>query len=151
LPRSAIKDRQVDPAEARRVSDDVDRDDLLVRELEGQCHKQPSTRSHDNSYSSVHERQLRKPGTPREDERLLGHGPCTAYFPRCARRHSRAVGSHHDIWVEHRKKRGEVTAAGGSQEGFDNFALAGEIGVRDRGCPRTWRRARLASYLAAAG
>jgi hypothetical protein len=44
-----------------------------------------------------------------------------------------AVGSDHDVWIENRKKRVEVTAARGSEEGVDNFSLAGEIGVGNLG------------------
>ena len=33
--------------------------------------------------------------------------------------HGCAVGSEHDVWVEHREQRGEITAARGSEEGVD--------------------------------
>jgi hypothetical protein len=50
-------------------------------------------------------------GTPREGERLLGHGRRTADLPWGARRHGGAVGSEHDVWIEHREQRSEVTDA----------------------------------------
>ena len=61
--------------------------------------------------------------------------------PRPARREPRtrrrgadaAVGSQHDVRVEHRDQRLEVAVAGGGEEGVDDFALAGEIGVGHRG------------------
>src|SRR2546421_10738374 len=43
--------------------------------------------------------------------------------------HGRLVGSEHDIWVEYREKRVEVTAARGSEKGIDHFSLAGEIDI----------------------
>jgi len=39
-----------------------------------------------------------------------------------------AVGSENDFRVEQREKCAEVTAARGSEEGVDDFALAGAIG-----------------------
>jgi hypothetical protein len=72
---------------------------------------------------------LRKSGTPREDERLLSHGPLTADFSRCARRHGSAVCSDHNVWIKHREKRLKVSTARGGEEGIDHLSLAGEICV----------------------
>src|SRR6266566_9616445 len=47
--------------------------------------------------------------------------------------HDRLVGSEHDIWVEHREKCVEVTAARGSEESVDYFSLRCEIDVGSRG------------------
>src|SRR5947208_3512344 len=47
--------------------------------------------------------------------------------------HGRLVGSEHDIWVEYREKRVEVTAARGSEKGIDHFSLRCEIDVGSRG------------------
>jgi hypothetical protein len=44
-----------------------------------------------------------------------------------------ALSARNDVWVERREQRIEVTAARGSEEGIDNFSLAGEIGVGNRG------------------
>ena len=57
----------------------------------------------------------------------------TVDLPRRAHFHVCAVGSEHDVWVEHREKRLEVTLARGGQEGVDDFSLAGAIGVGNRG------------------
>src|SRR3990170_1577312 len=59
----------------------------------------------------------------------------TVDLPRRAHFHVCAVGSEHDVWVEHREKRLEVTLARGGQEGVDDFSLAGAIGVGSRGRP----------------
>ena len=40
-----------------------------------------------------------------------------------------AVGSEHDVRVEHGEKRVEVAAARGGEEGFDDLPLAGEVGA----------------------
>jgi hypothetical protein len=56
-------------------------------------------------------------GQPRKSERLLGDGPRTAQLSRRARRHGTAVGSDHDVWIENREKRVQVTAARGCEEG----------------------------------
>ena len=88
-------------------------------------------RSHDDSHGSVHERRSCGPGTPLS--RPLGHGRRTADLPRCSCRDGTAVCSEHDVRVEHRQQRGEVTAARGGEEGVDDFSLAGEIGVGNRG------------------
>jgi len=55
------------------------------------------------------------------------------YHPRCVRRHGCAVGSEHDVRVEHCNKRVEVAVSRGGEEGVENFPLAGEIGVGNLG------------------
>ena len=40
--------------------------------------------------------------------------------------------SKHDIWVEHREKRVEISAARSGEEGVDNFSLPGEIAIANR-------------------
>jgi hypothetical protein len=64
-----------------------------------------------------------------------------------ARRH---VSSEHDVRIEYREQRLEVTAAGGREKGVDSFPLAGEIGVGNRAAPDR-RRGRLASCRTGAG
>ena len=54
---SVVKDRQVEPAEARGVGEDVDLDDLASPEGEAHDRKRPSSRNHDDSRGSVHERR----------------------------------------------------------------------------------------------
>jgi hypothetical protein len=56
--------------------------------------------------------------------------------------HGTEVGSEDHVWVEHRHKRVEVAAARGGEEGVDDFSLAGQICVGNRGCFLylvTWR------------
>jgi hypothetical protein len=108
---SVFKDRQVDLAESRRVSDHFNFDDLLARDLEDHYQDQPSTRSHDDTHGPVHERQLCEPGTSREGECLLSHSRCVADLVRFACRHSSTVNSNHNIRGEHRQKRLKVTVA----------------------------------------
>ena len=62
-------------------------------------------------------------------ERLLGHRPRTADFPRCART---AAGSQYHVGVEHREKRVEAADAYASDKGDNNFTLTARIGMRGR-------------------
>jgi len=48
-------------------------------------------------------------------------------------RRGRAVGSRHDVWVDHRDKRVEVAASRGGEEGVDGLSLTDQIGVGNRG------------------
>src|SRR5215217_167005 len=80
--RSVVEDRQVELAEARGVGEDIDLDDLPPPDREAHDRKRPSTRSHDDSRGSVHERRSYERGEPREGERLLGHRPHAADLPR---------------------------------------------------------------------
>ena len=106
---------------------------------------------------------------PRLHSRALvgrpGRRPASPPWPRPPRRGSPSMRPRawqrdrfaDHVWVEHREKRVEVTAARGGKEGVDDFSLAGEIGVGNRGrsvpppAPCTRRRARLASCRAAVG
>ena len=108
---SVVEDRQVELAKARGVGDHVDLDDLPVREREPEDPKQPSSWSHDGSDRPVHERRSCESGTPREGERLLGPDPRTTDLSRCTRTHGSVVGSDHDVRVEQREQRVEVTRA----------------------------------------
>jgi len=105
---SVAQDRQVELVEARGFGDQVDFDDLAARDREAEDDTRPSALSPHKSHGSVHQRQLCSLGTPQE---LLGHGGRTADLPRCARMYGCTVGSQHDVWVEYREKRVEVTAA----------------------------------------
>jgi len=128
--------------QARRVGDYLDSGDLPARDREGESDARLSVRSPHGSRGSVHERRLRESGAPRE---RVGHDRrtadlrrqlrCALTLPRCARLHGYAVGSEHDLWVEQCEKRGEVTAARGSEEGVDDFPLASEISIGN--CGRT--------------
>jgi hypothetical protein len=122
---SAVEEGQVQLVEALGIGDRVDLDDLAVPDLEVQYHKEPSTRGHDDTHGAVHERRTRGPGT--SYERPPGHGRCTVDLPRYARRQGGAVGSEHDVRVEHRDKRVEVSIARGGEEGVDDLSLAGVI------------------------
>jgi len=82
------------------------------------------------------------PGTAREGP---GYGRGSANFPGCAGPDGGSIGSEHDLPVEQREKRDEVTAARRRKEGVDNFSLTGEIDVGDGG------RAALHPAVCAAG
>jgi hypothetical protein len=131
-----MKDRQVEPAEPCGVGEHVDFDDLPARDREAHHRNQPSPWSHDDARGTVHQCRLREPGKPREaasGERLLAHGPRTADQPPGAHSHGTGIGADHDIWVEHRQQRGEVTVARGSEEGVNDFPLVAQVGVGLRG------------------
>ena len=68
----------------------------------------PSARSPHGSRGAVHERRLCGAGTPREGP---GDGGGAPDFLRRARRHGGVIGSKHDIRIERREQRVEVTAA----------------------------------------
>ncbi len=119
--------RQVELAKTLRVGDRADCDDLPARDRETHDRKRPPTWSHDDSRASVHERRSYERREPRKGERLAGHGGRTANHHRGRRTQDTAVGSQHDIGVEHRDKRVEVTVAGGGEEGVDHFSLAGPL------------------------
>ena len=61
---SVAEDRQVELTEARGVGEDVDLDDLPPPDREAHDRKRPSTRSHDDSHLSVHERRSYERGEP---------------------------------------------------------------------------------------
>src|SRR5829696_470094 len=130
---SVVENRQVELPQALGVGEDVDLDDLAARDREAHYRKRPSTLKHDGSCGSVNARRSYEGGEPREDERLLSHVLRTAHLPRCARRYATAVGSEHDVRVEHRDERFKVPVSCGSEEGVYDFSLAGEIGVRNIG------------------
>ena len=44
-------------------------------------------------------------------------------------RHGTVVGSEHDVQVEHRDKRAEVTVAGGGEDGVAEVSSGGDVGV----------------------
>src|SRR6266545_3825113 len=131
--RSVVEDRQIELAQACGVGEDVDLDDLPFRHREAHDRKRLSTCDDDQSRGSVHQRRMGEPGPPREAQRLLGHGPRTAYLPRCARGRGTEIGSEHDVRVEHRDQRVEVAVARGGEEGVDDRPLAGGVGVGNRG------------------
>ena len=54
----------------------------------------------------------------------------TVRHERGARTRGAAVGAHHDVWVEHRDERLEVTVARRGEERVDDLALAGDVGIR---------------------
>ena len=68
-----------------------------------------------------------------------------------ARGHGGGIGADHHVGIEHGEQRGEIVAARGGEEGRHDLALARAVGLRRRGLPCTRRRARLASWRAAAG
>jgi hypothetical protein len=61
---SAVEDRQVEPAEARRVYEDVDLDDLSPPDREAHDRERPPTRSHDDPRGPVHEYRSHERGEP---------------------------------------------------------------------------------------
>jgi uncharacterized protein YbjT (DUF2867 family) len=114
---SVVEEGQIELVNALGVGDRADLDDLPATDREAEYHKEPSTRSHDDSHRSVDERRSCGPGTPLGHP--LDHGWRTTDPPRYARRRGTAVCSEHYLRVEHRNKRVEVSGARGSKEGVD--------------------------------
>ena len=83
---------------------------------------------------------------------LPGHRPSTANQLGRSERAGPGVGAEHDVGVEHGEQAVEVALAGGREKGVDKSAAAGRGRRPVTGAaPRSRRRARLASCLAAAG
>jgi hypothetical protein len=61
---SVVEDRHVEPAQARRVGEDVDLHDLSASDREAHDRKRPSTRGHDDARGPIHERRSYKRGEP---------------------------------------------------------------------------------------
>jgi hypothetical protein len=61
---SVVEDRHVEPAQARRVGEDVDLHDLSASDREAHNRKRPSTRGHDDARGPIHERRSYERGEP---------------------------------------------------------------------------------------
>lgn len=59
--------------------------------------------------------------------------PFDEIAPVVARLDGCAIGPEHDVRVEHRERRGEVTVARGSEEGLDDGSRTAEVGLGCRG------------------
>lgn len=68
----------------------------------------------------------------RPPRKSTSHGRRTADLARCSYLNGSFVGPEHDLGIEQRNQRVEVTFARGSQEGSDHLALAGGIGAGNR-------------------
>lgn len=121
---SIVEDRQVELAEAHRVGEYIYLDDFPTYDREAEDRKRLSPGGRDNAHGSVDERRSSELGKPPEGECLVGHGPRAADFPGCARGTSATIGAEHDVGVEHRDERIEVSVAGGSEERAHHLSLA---------------------------
>src|SRR5262249_41600676 len=131
----ALQLRQVKLAEALGADEDIDLGYLPVPDREAHDRERPSTPRHNGSGGPVHQRRPHEREQPPESERLLGHRPCATDLPRYTRGHDTPVSSDHDVGVEQREERVEVTVAGGGEEGADDLLLADGVGVGARGRP----------------
>ncbi len=107
-------------AEPHGVGDQVDGDDHPARDREAEDDTRLFARSPHGSGGPVHECRLCRASMPRQG---VGHGRRAADLARCTQMHGRGVGAEHDIWVEQRDQRVEITAARGREEGVDNVSL----------------------------
>src|SRR5262245_19321178 len=140
---SVVEDPQIKLAKPVGVCDHVNFDDPPAPDREGQNDAQPPIGDHDDSRDSINERHLCERGTRRECERVFSHGRRPADLDWWTSGNGRAIGPHHDIRVEDRKQRLEITAARGGKKGLDHFSLAPAIGIRSRG-PSAYSAARSA-------
>ena len=132
---SVVEHARVEVAEAVGVGEDVDGDDLPAGDREAHDRHRLSMRCGDDSGDSVHHPRLRAVGDPGEGERLPGHGRRAVDLRQSACGHGAAVGAEHHVGGEDGEERGEVTAARGGQEGVDDLALAGQIGIGTGAAP----------------
>src|SRR5262245_18552175 len=130
---SIIEDLQYKLAKPLGVGDHVNFDDPPAPDREGQNNAQPPIWGYDDSRNSINQRHLREPGTPREGERVFSHGRRPAHLGWRTSGDSHAIGPDHDIWVEDREQRLEITVARSGEKGLDHFSLACAIGIRSRG------------------
>ena len=115
------------------VGDGVDLDDPALDDGEAHHGEWPSTDGDHCSGGSVHQ------GRPDQCAGIARAWRATAAAPgspRGAGPPAAEVGPQHDIGIEERDEGVEVAPTRRSEEGVDDLALAGEVGVRSRGSRR---------------
>src|SRR5829696_3056579 len=112
LTDSSIREHcQVELAETLWIGNRIDGYDLSVPDHEVEDHQEPSPRRHDDAHGAVDEYRLGGPSAAHH--RPASHGRGAAGLPWCSRARGRAVGSQHDVRIEHREQRLEVATARG--------------------------------------
>src|SRR5215472_10760642 len=82
---SAVRDRQVEPAEPCEVAEDVDLGDLALPDREAHHRERPPLGGHDHTRRSVHQRRLRYAGEAASGERRPRVSVVTYRRPRAIR------------------------------------------------------------------
>src|SRR5262249_57807104 len=98
---SVTENPQIKMVKALGIGHHVNCDYPPAPDRECQYDAQSAMGGHDDSRGSVNKRHLCEPRTTRAGERLFGYQRRTAVLPRCASRDRRAVGTEHDLVVEH--------------------------------------------------
>jgi hypothetical protein len=99
--RSVVEDRQIQPAEAHWVCEDVELNYPPASNSDPDYSERSSLRSDDDPRGAVYKRRSHERGEPCEGERLPDYGRRTMNHPRAACRPP--VGPEYDVWVEERK------------------------------------------------
>jgi hypothetical protein len=124
---------QVELAQPCGIHEQIDLDDLAVRDREAGHAERPAISNHDEPRHPVNQRRPHVGGETREGDASLGDGDGATHLPRGAPRPRAAVDAEHDVGVEHRDQRVEGSVARSGEEGVDQLSLAGKIDVRHRG------------------
>ena len=131
-----IELRKIEPREAFRIEDAVDRDDLAVRNREPHHREGSPLVERDYTRRAIDERRTFHDGRLREsDYRTCNLGGPTPNERRRATLLA-AVGSQHHVGIQHCHERVEVAVVRCREECVDNLSLTGDVGVR-RGDGRT--------------
>ena len=96
----------------------------------GADRERPPVEEGDDPGSAVYERAPHGQVDARPEQRLAGDRLGALEVLRRAGRAT--VGPEHDVGIEHRDERVEITLAGGCEERLDDLPLGGEVCVRDR-------------------
>jgi hypothetical protein len=127
---SAAGDDEIELAQSQRVEDHVDLNDLLAPGREAECGAWCSASDGPDSTGRFdNEGGQRGYGAFGE---LLRNGRRAANLCQGTDLDGGGVGAEYDAGVEYREQRGEVTVAGGGEEGLDQLGLAGEVGAGHR-------------------
>jgi hypothetical protein len=138
------KHPQAQLVQVGRIGDHIDGNDLAISDRETQEGQKPSTRGqridYHDSHRSVHEHQLRELSAFQQTPECAGCGLRSTDLLCCTSGHGCAVGSDHDIRIEHCQQRVKGPFARGGKEGRNHFAASDEIPIRSR-----WRSPHLAA------
>ena len=129
---SAFDSGQIEPTESLRIRQNVDLDDPAAGEREAEhAERSPIRTARHDSNASVHQDDMIREAQLRERGGLCSHGVSATHHARRARERS-AIGSQHDVWIEHGDQALEVAVAGRRQKGVEHPALLLPISVRRR-------------------
>ncbi len=126
------RDDEIELLEPLRVEQNIDLNDLPVRDGERHHREHVAVRRHDGPGGAVHERGSDERVELRVGGRVPGHGSRPAQHERDLRAQHAAIDPQFDIGVEHLKQGIEVAVARSGEERIDDTPLPREVTVRLR-------------------